>query len=150
MVNSLDKGKAYERKIAKLLSKRFKVDFHRVPMSGAMSTTTQVKTPQLAGDIFTDSKRWNKAHNVVIECKKIGKPIDLVQYAKYLIGNGVMLSKWVAQATKEANLSGRNGFWLIFSWNHGKDLIIAGKLEDGEWVIHEPVILQTFLAHIVK
>lgn len=143
--NSYIKGRRYEQKISKMLSKRFGVKFHRVPNSGGLATSTEVKLSQFKGDIFTDDKSWNTKYNAVIECKKIKDPIDLVHYAKFCNGDNVMLSKWILQCIKEAGK--KKNFWLIFSWNRGADLIIQGTYAH-QWLFTPPIEFKKFLARI--
>lgn len=147
--NSYIKGRAYEQKIARLLTRKFDIKFHRVPMSGGFATATETLRPELRGDIFTDDKKWNEKFNVIIECKKIKDPIDLVQYSKFVRGENVMMTKWVLQCIKEASHPNGNhkNFWLIFSWNHGADLIIQGVYAT-EWLFTPPVELKRFLIGI--
>ena len=149
MVSSYVKGRAFEQKIARLLSRRFGVPFHRVPMSGAFATTNKSNRIEFIGDVFTDNKNWNKKFNVVIECKKIKDPIDLVQYAKFVNGDKVMLTEWILQCIREA--TGKKGnhrnFWLVFSWNRGADLIMQGTYTD-QWIFTPPIEFKKFLANI--
>lgn len=67
MVNSIAKGKRFEREAAKLLSSTTQVPWHRTPCSGAMSTTQKIKNKAFKGDVFTEHPNYT----MVVECKSI-------------------------------------------------------------------------------
>jgi Holliday junction resolvase len=66
MVNSINKGKTFEREIAKLLTEKTGKQWHRVPMSGAFQTNNQTNASEFRGDVFCEEEGWN---NIVVECK---------------------------------------------------------------------------------
>lgn len=153
MANSIKKGKRYERRIVNKLEKRFGIEFHRVPMSGAYSTSEGINDSELVGDVFTKDEDWNKRWDTIIECKKRKDAIDLVHYAKFVMGGNVELKEWTEQCIRECYQIDKSHFWLIFSWDYGKDLIIVGEHNDkdknGIWDIKEPILLDTYLYRII-
>ena len=65
-INSLNKGKTFERKVADMLTKLTGVNWTRVPMSGAYATNNNSDDPRFCGDVFTECEDYN---DYVIECK---------------------------------------------------------------------------------
>ena len=129
-VNSLKKGRRFERFVAKLLSKTFKIPFHRVPASGAFSTTNQINDPRFKGDVFTENKKWNKIFNVVIECKTTRELSRVDWSSKYWYFDlwfNKKVKKWLEQCYKEAR--GRN-FWLFVKQDYKPIIIIEGLWDD--------------------
>jgi hypothetical protein len=123
MINSMDKGKAYERYICKLLSSHFGIRFQRVPNSGAMQTAQHLTSAQFKGDIFTEDEDWNKKFGHVIECKKLNQKLTIYDWAGYLDGRKTIISDWLHQCKVE---SGEKGFILIFANDFRPDLVIVG------------------------
>jgi len=115
MVNSLRKGKNFERKIAKLLSQYLGVEFKRVPMSGAFSTREGTKVNVFKGDIFTEDKEYG---DIVIECKKTRHKIAIDD----LLNKNSIIYQWIKQALTEA---GDNEWWLIFQEDYAKPKILT-------------------------
>ena len=141
MTNSINKGKSFERKIAKILSDDFGIRFQRVPCSGGFSTMLNVENPIFHGDIFVEDEKWNHEHNAVIECKCI-KRLTLNDYVNYLKGEGI-ISEWIRQCQRECK---DKNFWLIFTYNGtNKNFIIVGKQNDG-WYITDIMFLEDWLA----
>jgi len=102
------KGSAYEAKIAKLLTNEFKVEFRRVPLSGAID--------YLKGDIWTpkDTAWWPYC----IECKHYKD----IQWNNFLTSKTTdMLTFW-KQTLREAEVMEKKPL-LIFRWNRSKDFI---------------------------
>ena len=129
MINSLSKGKRFEREIVKLLSESFGCEFKRVPMSGAFSTTQKTKNPVFKGDVFTEDKAFNKKYNVVIECKRVKKlPKHDFNSLKGRLGflYKKIVSSWIKQACRE---SFPKRFWLFFREDRGKVFVIVGYHE---------------------
>jgi len=124
MVNSIKKGKAYERKIAKKLSLFFDVPFKRVPMSGGFQKHQNVNESRFRGDIFTEDSDWNKRFGYVIECKKRAKKITLQEYLEFLTLRKGILAKWYRQAMYEVKGTEKE-FWIIFGSNNGKDMLLT-------------------------
>jgi len=122
MVHSLNKGKNYERAIAKKLSKLFGISFQRVPMSGAFSTTKNTNSPIFKGDIFTEHEGFNNMFNVVIECKKL-KKIGILDIVHYLNNEKGIIIEWRNQCVRESQPM---NFWLIFSANNIGSFVIEG------------------------
>jgi len=148
-INSIAKGKDFERKVAQLLTKRFGVKFARTPRSGAFGTTSKINAYK--GDIFTTSKRWNEKYNATIECKSRKTPITLEQYVRYLIGLDGDMLKWVKQCIRQSTNGKDNysDFWLIFKYNFSSEFIVVGKRINNTWVITDPIFLNTYLQKIV-
>jgi len=117
MVNSIQKGKSFERRVAKICSKLTKVDWKRVPMSGAFSTTNKSSDKRFFGDIFTEALEYK---NIVVECKKTKDPITLAD----LVNKKGRLFEWLEQTKKEA----QGIDWiLVFGWNNSKIFYITPK-----------------------
>jgi len=69
MINSYKKGRRWEQEAAKLLTKTTGKQHFRVPNSGAMSTSLDIKDQRFQGDIFVEDPE----HQTVIECKYVNK-----------------------------------------------------------------------------
>ena len=93
-MNSIRKGKRFEREVAKLLTELTNAEWKRVPMSGAFSTKN-VKNPIFKGDVFTEDKEFSE---YVIECKITKKKFLLF----HLINKKGRLWDWWEQAEREA------------------------------------------------
>ena len=115
MVNSIRKGKRFEREIAKKLSKLTSVKWHRTPSSGAMSTTQSITDNRFKGDIFTEDERYNY---IVIECKITKKKITLSD----LLNPNSIIYKWISQTLREAE---SRDWILIFKDGTRKTYLVA-------------------------
>ncbi len=119
MVNSINKGKSFERQIAKILSDMTQVDWKRVPMSGAFSTINKSEDNRFFGDLFTENKLYS---NIIIECKKTKAPITLFE----IFNKKSRLNEFISQTEKES----KDKDWvLIFSWNNSKIFYLTNKLD---------------------
>lgn len=94
MVNSINKGKEFEREIAKLLTQRTGVKWQRVPHSGALATSQQLQDKNFRGDVFTEDTTYG---DWMIECKITGDTLTL----EALLSRTSMLWKWWNQAFKQ-------------------------------------------------
>ena len=137
MINSLNKGKRFEREVAKILTKHFGVPFKRVPMSGAFSTTQNTKNPVFAGDVFTEDKWFNDYYNIVIECKRI-KRLSKKQ-------PDATMKDWLKQCSRESH---KKNFWLIYKEDRKPIMIIRGYYKKwwGHYVM-ESMLLTEWLKH---
>jgi hypothetical protein len=144
-MNSIKKGKAYELKVSKILTKQTGIKFNRVPMSGAMQTARDMQDFRFKGDIFTEDFGFNDIHKVVIECKKTGKKISLWDYLDYKTNKHGQIADWIKQCIKEASPTTNVGFWLIFGSNNLPDIIIEGVRVHEEFITNEPMLLEFFL-----
>lgn len=86
MVNSKNKGNAYERKIAKLLSEWWRDEFYRTPGSGSWNTTHKASESQ-AGDIVVPP---DSLFPFVVEAKNR----EGWTFENYLLNNGQPKSWW--------------------------------------------------------
>ena len=102
---SKNKGKAYEREVAKLLSNVFKENFERVPNSGAFtggknaSRRERLDTEQekmFVGDIIPPSS-WD----IVIECKNHKRSSE--EIINILKGSSTLLNNWIKEVRYDAN-----------------------------------------------
>ena len=102
MVNSIQKGKRFERETAKMLSKATGAEWKRVPQSGAFSTVNRSDDPRFFGDVFAEHENYN---DLVVECKsyKNFSINDLFNYKS-------KFWKWVSQARQES----KGLHWLLF------------------------------------
>ena len=147
MVNALKKGRRFERFVAKLLSKTFKIPFHRVPASGAFSTRENVDNPIFKGDVFTENKKWNKIFNVVIECKTTKKlpRVDWDSpYWYFDILVNTRVNKWLNQCYKEAK---KKDFWLFIKQDYKPIVVIEGIWDktSKQYFVSEPMRHNHFL-----
>jgi len=109
MVHSLNKGKGFERVIAKLLTNVTGVKWMRVPMSGAFATLNETNDPRFKGDVFTEEKAYNK---LVIECKATKNRLSLEDISN----KKSLFWQWVKQSKRES----KGLVWLLFfKANHG-------------------------------
>ena len=119
MVNSIKKGKSFEREIANLLTENTGFKFYRVPQSGAFATNNNSEDSRFDGDVFSEHESFQK---VVIECKS---------YSSFSINDFFnpksLLFKWIKQAETEC----RNKHWLLFFKINNKGVyLIHGLLVD--------------------
>lgn len=142
MINSINKGKTYERAVAQKLSSVFGTKFFRVPQSGATSTTKNLKN--FHGDVFTEDESFNKNFDVVVECKKTQNKITLLDYI-LLNKNKGPLYPWIKQCVGESQ---QKDFWLIFKWDYAEDIIIPGYWQSSKnsHILGEAMLLQDFLS----
>jgi Holliday junction resolvase len=102
MVNSIVKGKNFEREVAKILSVITRCDWQRVPMSGAFSTNNNSEDPRFSGDVFTENKEYE---NFVIECKSYAT-LEISE----LFNNNSKFYGWIKQAKEES----KGKPWILF------------------------------------
>lgn len=110
MVNSIKKGKSFERLVANSISKLTGVKWQRVPMSGAFSTVNKSTDERFFGDVFTEAPEFS---GLVVECKKTKDPITIGE----LVNPKSRITEWIAQTTKESKTK---DWILVFSWNNSK------------------------------
>jgi Holliday junction resolvase len=117
-INSINKGKTFEREIANFLTKAIGVKFHRVPMSGAFSTNNNSNDSRFDGDVFTEDKEYK---DIVIECKSYS---DL--QLNDLYNDKSKFFKWIEQAESEAK--GKD--WILFiKINHKGTYMISSRMD---------------------
>jgi hypothetical protein len=73
VVNSIDKGKRFERMVAKILENKLGCKFHRVANSGGLTTALAIKNRIFHGDLFTEDERYK---DIVFECKFRAEPLQ--------------------------------------------------------------------------
>ncbi len=117
MTKSLNKGKRFERFVAKKLTEITDKEFKRVPLSGAFSTREGTKSNVFKGDVFCEDEEFK---DIVIECKTLGKYLSLDE----LFEEGT-LYKWIKQTIEEA---GNFNWVLIFKENR---MLVKGISQDG-------------------
>ena len=102
------KGRAYEAKIALLLSKEFGKEFRRVPLSGAID--------YLKGDIWMPhDTAW---FPYCIECKHYAS----IEWNNLLTSKTTDMYSFWAQTVREAEVMHKKPL-LIFRWNRSKDFV---------------------------
>ena len=102
MVNSIKKGKGFEREVAKFLTKITGCNFRRVPMSGAFSTSFHTSGHQFKGDVFTEDE---KLKDIVIECK-FHKNLAICDF----FNPNSKLYDWIRQSINES----KGNDWILF------------------------------------
>lgn len=103
------KGSAYEAKIVGILNKEFpKIQFERVPLSGAIS--------YLKGDIWTPHD--TAAFPYTIECKHYKE----LEWNNLLTAKSTTILQFWEQAIREAEVMKKKPL-LIFRWNRSKDYV---------------------------
>ena len=149
MVNSLSKGKRFEREITKLLTKTFGCEFKRVPMSGAFSTTQHTKNQVFKGDVFTEDKNFNEEFDVVIECKrvkKLPKHDFSTQRGRFDFLGKKRIKRWINQCVRESK---PKSFWLVFREDYGRPYVIIGyyhlTYDGGRYFLSTSQLLTDFL-----
>lgn len=110
MVNSMRKGKGFERQVANCLTKQTGVKWQRVPMSGAFSTVNRSNDARFFGDVFTEDPKFA---GLVVECKKTKEPIMIGE----IVNPKSRITAWLDQTAKEAKTK---DWILIFGWNNSK------------------------------
>ena len=103
MVNSIKKGKSFERDVANYLTRHTGVQWHRVPQSGAFATVNKSNDNRFDGDVFTEDAKFQ---DLVIECKNYKDDINL----NALFNKNSLFWGWVEQAETES----RDKRWLLF------------------------------------
>ncbi len=118
-INSQEKGKRFERLVAKILSEKLHANFIRVPQSGATATANNLKI--MRGDIFTDDKRYK---DLVVECKfrrEAFKLEELFNPARDDNLNGFLAQTWdEAGADKQL---GQKPNWILFVKSNCKRIL---------------------------
>ncbi len=107
MVNSIKKGKNFERDVANFLTAKTGAKFHRVPMSGGFATSFTTKSTEFQGDIFTEDERFK---DICIECKAY----QSLEFGDIFRSKSNLYS-WIDQAIRE---SGARPWLLIFKLNN--------------------------------
>lgn len=120
-INSRDKGSKFERKIAKMLSEGYGVEFHRTPLSGGLHWK---EANGVSGDIVPPDT-INFPYN--IECKNVETDWD---FDKIIAGTSKFWEFW-EQASKDAKDSKKIPL-LIFKKNR-KDIHIALSFTTLPW-----------------
>ena len=95
MVNSQNKGKAFEREIVHLLTNLTGKEWHRVPNSGAFSTKYDVQDSRFKGDLYCEDPEYS---DWLLECKVTGEQINLAA----LTSQKSQIWAWWEQAKAEA------------------------------------------------
>lgn len=134
-VNGKTKGNAFERKIANLLSERFKdylgveKGFRRNPDSGSFFGGKNVSRVDqynqdyaLFGDLICP-----KEFNYSVECKNYKAPPS---FAAVLAGNVSEWDKWLEQAKSDAAKSNRN-MLLIVKYNNVPEFVLVDLALEG-------------------
>ena len=93
-MNSINKGKAFEREVAQLLTQRTGIRWQRVPHSGALATSQGIQDKNFRGDLFCENNNFSKW---VIECKITGKILTF----ETLMRTNSLLWKWWTQACSQ-------------------------------------------------
>jgi len=129
---SKDKGKRYEREIAKFLTSIYNEPFTRVPYSGAfVGGKNATRRNQLSyeqekafkGDIIPP-ENWN----LVIECKNYDKLSGGL--AAIIRGESIQLNKWIKELRGDAGELAAN-----YSENLDPHILFLKITRVGEWVI---------------
>ena len=101
---SKNKGKSFEREVAKLLSKAFNENFERVPNSGAFvggkNKSKRMKVDEDQERIFLGDIIPPKDWEIVIECKNY-KKLD-GGFEKVLHDRNAKIEKWLTELTYDA------------------------------------------------
>jgi hypothetical protein len=142
MINSIVKGKVFERKIVNLLSEGLGISFKRVPNSGGFATSEKVEDFRFKGDVFSENKQFIKM-DCGIECKITGESISLFDFVNFMYKGKGIIKEWVLQCCTE--FAGHN-FLLIFKYKGSPEFLIRGifNKEDG-YTIVLPVFLKDAL-----
>lgn len=117
MINSIRKGKNFEREVAKILTKITGVKWMRVPQSGATATTQG--TENFRGDIFCEDEKYK---NVVVECKIRKEPILLEELFEEEKKQN-KLADWITQTKKEA----QNKKFILFCKSNNRKIIVVSN-----------------------
>ena len=140
MVNSIKKGKRFERIVASLLTKITGKKWMRVPQSGAFSTVNGSDKPQFKGDVFCEDKEYR---DIVVECKMRRRPILFSEifnpYSK--------LWSWISQAERES----KNNRWvLFFKSNYSPIFIASWDVELIREFGYRNIIIPTFVHESIR
>lgn len=115
MVNSIRKGKKFERECAKLLTEITGVKWQRVPCSGGMQTAQNIEDRRFRGDLFTEDEKYK---DTVVECKITKKKITLA----HLFNRRSEFWSWWMQLLEEA---GKNKKLLIFRYGNSPVFLVS-------------------------
>lgn len=118
MINSIAKGKRFEREVAKILTEKTKVKWMRVAMSGAFATKQQIQNNVFRGDVFTESDEYC---DIVVECKYRKRPI---LFSEIFFDYQNMLAGFLTQAINESNGA---DFSLFIKTNHSHIIIFSNS-----------------------
>lgn len=115
MVNSMNKGKTFERTVVHLLNKLTNATWQRVPCSGATATSRNVNDHRFRGDVFSETERFKET---VVECKITGETLTLAS----LLSEKSLIWKWWEQTVNE---SGNHSFMLIFRYRRSPIMMLS-------------------------
>ncbi|MGB9561290.1 MAG: putative PDDEXK endonuclease [bacterium] len=128
MVNSIQKGKRFERMMCKILSAVLGAKFYRVANSGALATQNkELQNRIFRGDIFTEDERYK---DIVFECKFRSRSITLSELFKEA-SNGSMINDFLEQAWQEAGVErGEGTNWCLFVKTNFNNILMFTKNTD--------------------
>lgn len=118
MINSIKKGKSFERELANKLTELTNCKWNRVPMSGAFSTNNSSENPIFNGDVFCENEKYK---SLCIECKATKEIIELTS----IFNHNSTLSKFIHQAQYEA----KGNDWILFVKVNGRKVFYICEFE---------------------
>ena len=125
MVNSIKKGKTFERTVAAWLSKTTNTPWQRVLSSGGYATIHDIVS--FRGDIFSENRLYK---DLVIEAKDHNKPVNLQDFNNKKSD----LNQFIDQTTAEA----KGRFWLLFiHWNRSPIFMVAPTTDVIEYAVND-------------
>ncbi len=120
-INSIKKGKSFERDIVKSLKKLTNKEWYRVPMSGAFGTINKsVKNNSFKADVFCEDELYK---DLVIECKATKEIIELT----HIFNPKSTLNEFITQAQTESK--GKD-WLLIVKVNNRKTFFICSRFPE--------------------
>ena len=131
-INSKNKGSAFERKIANLLSEKFmertgvKTSFRRNIDSGSYfggKNQSRVETHDLSKAVFGDLVAPD-GFRFSIECKHYKEPPSFAMLVKQ---DWKVLDKWLDQARQDSVNSGKD-FAIIIKYNNVDEIVVLPAL----------------------
>lgn len=120
-VNSIRKGKSFERDCAKLLTEALGIPIVRIPQSGAFSTVHS--TPMWAGDLM---------------CSDPGKDVPFVFEAKFyreadlhhiISSKNPKIVEWIRQAVRESSHTGKVPV-VLYKYNRSNAVFAVFRRDD--------------------
>jgi len=118
-INSINKGKRFERLVAKILSEKLGVPFQRTAQSGAFATVNGLK--MMRGDIFTEHPAYK---DLVVECKFRRDAFKIEEF--FLQAREDNLNGFLAQTWDEAGCDetlGQKPNWILFVKSNGHNIL---------------------------
>lgn len=133
-INSIRKGKGFEREIANLLGKVTNTSFIRIPQSGGMATNRNLSN--FVGDVIPIAVlEGNEKQSYTIECKSTAKVIDLND----LFSDKSLLYSFIEQSKEEGSKMPDKDDWFLFIKSKRRGIYCIMPYKGSRWIDNNSV-----------